>query len=158
MTNTESTITSTASAPAVVVATPTPTTAKAKAPAPEVKPTLPAFIALVSTIPAPVAAPKGAFDAAVKWGADNGFPVAGIRSIRDDILSRVPHLSGKVKWVAGGTSLSAKAALKAAAQEVAKHHKGEEDGEDIAKACHRLIQLLAVLAILGEDKVTDITL
>lgn len=128
--------------------------AKAKAPVPAPLP----FIALLQSLPAPVASPKGAFDAAVAWGSANGFPTAGIRRIRDEILSRVPHLTGKVKWTTGGTALSAKAALKAAAAEVAKYHAKDDDADAYKAASERLASLLAILAALAGDKTTDVNL
>lgn len=145
-------------APTATVANPpavAPAKGKGKAPAPvvEAKPTLPAFIALASSLPAPAAAPKFAFDALVKWGEDNGMPgTRDARYIRDAVLSRVPHLTGKIKWSTGGTAASAKAAIVAAAAEVAKHAKrGDDDGEREASGARCLKRLFAVAAALGGE-------
>lgn len=148
----------TATAPASV-ATPAASSApSAKAPkskAPEVKPSsLPAFIALASSLPAPVASPKGAYDAVLTWGEANGMPgVRDARFIRDAVLSRVPHLTGKIRWSNGGTAASAKAAIVAAANEVAKHAAkgGKDEGEREAAGARCVKRLFAVAAALGGE-------
>jgi len=74
------------------------------------------------------------------------------RYIRDSVLSRVPHLTGKIKWSTGGTAASAKAAIVAAAQEVAKHAaKGDDDGEREASGARCIKRLFAVAAALGGE-------
>jgi hypothetical protein len=149
----QATTTTPATTTEAVVATPTtPKAPKAKA-QPEAKPSLPAFIALASSLPAPVASPKGAFDAVLSWGEANGMPgVRDARFIRDSVLSRVPHLTGKIRWSTGGTAASAKAAIVSAAAEVAKHAaKGDDDGEREASGARCIKRLFAVAAALGGE-------